>query len=49
MPETAEATKTAERTPIIETLETDRKAGCLAKIKAPIPSNVVITEIKIEV
>ena len=37
-------TETAVSTPIIETIEMDFKAGCLAKIRAPIPSNVVITD-----
>jgi hypothetical protein len=38
-----------ENIPIMETIEIEYKAGCFAKIKTPIPSNVVITESKIAV
>ena len=41
-------TSKTDRIPIIDIVATDFKAGCLAKIKTPIPNKVVITESRTE-
>ena len=37
-----------DRIPMIETVATDFRAGCWAKINTPIPNNVVITDSRID-